>query len=156
MDLRLDIDQPKGSWKSVQTIKKVPIEVKTFYFKRVICEMQHNIPDDQMMVKPQEKPFFLLWLQAWREKLGNALNLLCKRGAEWKKCIWPQPLLFTAIRSLDTRLVSSLIEQGADTNEPIVRQVSLVRCLVFWYILLLSPPSGNDVIRTIIYFTIMP
>ncbi|OQV14041.1 putative Ankyrin repeat and MYND domain-containing protein 1 [Hypsibius exemplaris] len=124
---RLDQADQKESFKSLQSLKKVPISIPPTAFLRagdqLFAAIPHLFHESEMDEKPQvETPLFLAWLKAWQSAIKNSLLLLLRRGAEWKNCHWPQPLLFSAVRGLDGDLVRCLFSLGAHVNERMVRE----------------------------------
>ncbi|XP_055341397.1 uncharacterized protein LOC129590275 [Paramacrobiotus metropolitanus] len=124
-EMRLDVDQ-KGSFKTDQTFKKVPVDVQNQQFVSVGLQMQSHrslLTDDDLYHKPEfEKPLFLVWLREWQHRIKDVIMALIGHGANWKKCIWPLPMLYVAIRASDGDLVKLLLEQGSDSNELLTRQ----------------------------------
>ena len=133
-EYRLDQAEQKGTFKSAQSLKKVPIPIAHTGFLRAgdqLFAIEHLFAESEMDEKPAtETLLFLAWLKAWQSAMKRSLLILLRRGAEWKKCRWPQPLLFSAVRGLDSDLVQCLVELGVNVNERLTRNVSQMRWFV--------------------------
>ncbi|GAV09328.1 hypothetical protein RvY_18890-2 [Ramazzottius varieornatus] len=112
------------TYHSVQALKDVPINLPPHGFQRTGQQLYHLVSRYGLsMEKPMaENTFFLSWLKHWQHSVKEALLLLLNRGANWRRCIWPQPLLFSAVRGLDADLVQKLVDMGDDVNQRMFKE----------------------------------